>query len=111
MGMSPAMKRKGRVRVGFDADLTVFDPAHVVDRSTYLRGARPSQGIVHVLVNGAFVVKSTQLVPSVRPGVAITSNATFARANAAEDAVAVAARSRARDRRVAEAQAKVHTEL
>jgi Amidohydrolase family len=31
----PAMKNKGRIRVGADADLTVFDDQSVIDRATY----------------------------------------------------------------------------
>jgi dihydroorotase-like cyclic amidohydrolase len=31
----PMMKAKGRLRVGADADITVFDPEHVIDRSSY----------------------------------------------------------------------------
>jgi dihydroorotase-like cyclic amidohydrolase len=31
----PLMKSKGRLRAGTDADITVFDPEHVIDRSTY----------------------------------------------------------------------------
>ena len=54
----PAMRAKGRVQVGADADLTVFDAARVVDRATYERPAQFSDGIIHVLVNGVFVVRN-----------------------------------------------------
>src|SRR2546422_301051 len=47
----PAMRAKGRVQVGADADLTVFDAARVLDRATYERPAQFSEGIVHVLVH------------------------------------------------------------
>src|ERR1051325_1078330 len=47
----PAMRAKGRIQVGADADITVFDPARVLDLATYQRPAQFSQGIVHVLVN------------------------------------------------------------
>ena len=33
----PMMKSKGRLRVGADADITVFDPERVIDRSTFER--------------------------------------------------------------------------
>ncbi len=55
----PGMRAKGRVRVGADADLTVFDAARVVDRATYERPAQFSEGIVHVLVHGVFVVRNS----------------------------------------------------
>jgi len=56
--VAPALRAKGRVQVGADADLTVFDPARVVDRATYERPAQFSDGIVHVLVNGVLVVRN-----------------------------------------------------
>jgi N-acyl-D-aspartate/D-glutamate deacylase len=54
----PEMRAKGRLQVGADADITVFDPARVLDLATYQRPAQFSQGIVHVLVNGVFVVRN-----------------------------------------------------
>src|SRR5437867_3646666 len=63
----PAMRAKGRVQVGADADLTVFDAARVVDRATYERPAQFSEGIVHVLVHGVFVVRNSASVAA-HPG-------------------------------------------
>jgi N-acyl-D-aspartate/D-glutamate deacylase len=67
----PAMANKGRIRVGADADLTVFDPGTVIDRATYQEPARYSEGIRHVLVGGVPVVREGQLREDVRPGRAI----------------------------------------
>ena len=66
----PAMHAKGRIQVGADADLTVFDAARVVDRATYERPAQFSDGIIHVLVNGVFVVRNGSSVGAY-PGRAI----------------------------------------
>ena len=66
--IDPEMKRKGRVQRGADADLVVFDPARVIDRATFEQPAQYSDGIVHVLVNGTFVVRGSDLVPGVMPG-------------------------------------------
>jgi dihydroorotase len=66
--VSPAMARKGRIETGADADLTVFDPSTVLDRSTYESPALPSAGIVHVLVGGTFVVRDGAVVDGVYPG-------------------------------------------
>ena len=66
--VDPEMKRKGRVQAGADADLVVFDPARVIDRATFEQPAQYSDGIVHVLVNGTFVVRGSNLVTGVAPG-------------------------------------------
>ena len=65
---APAMRRKGRLCAGADADITVFDPANVTDQATYDEPTRPSTGIVHVLVGGEFVVRDGALQLDARPG-------------------------------------------
>jgi N-acyl-D-aspartate/D-glutamate deacylase len=68
---APMMKEKGRIRVGADADLAIFDPARVIDKATYEHPAEYSEGMRHVLVNGVFVVKDGQLQSGVSPGRAV----------------------------------------
>jgi N-acyl-D-aspartate/D-glutamate deacylase len=67
---APMMKNKGRVKVGADADLTLFDPQRVIDRATYEKVAY-SEGIEYVLVGGVPVVSAGKLVEGVLPGDAI----------------------------------------
>jgi hypothetical protein len=67
-GWVPAMRGKGRLQSGRDADVVVFDPATVTDRAGYADSTRPSAGISHVLVNGEFVVRDGDIVPDARPG-------------------------------------------
>jgi dihydroorotase len=66
----PAMKKKGRIQEGADADVTIFDPATVRDRSTFEHGKVPSEGIRHVIVGGTFVVRDGNLTGAT-PGRAI----------------------------------------
>ncbi len=54
----PAMATKGRLRVGADADVTIFDPATVIDRATYEDATIPSAGIPFVIVSGRVAVDS-----------------------------------------------------
>ncbi len=67
-GRAPAMRRKGRLQAGLDADIVVFDPETITDRASYRHSTRPSAGIRHVLVNGTFVVRDGGLVADARPG-------------------------------------------
>jgi dihydroorotase len=71
----PAMRQKGRLRVGADADITIFDPATVLDRSTYREPSLPPVGIQHVIVNGVSVVANGHAVEGVAPGKAIRGEA------------------------------------
>jgi dihydroorotase len=67
---TPAMLNKGRLKAGADADLTIFDPATVIDRATYEDASIPSAGIPYVIVGGQVVVDGGNLTPA-RPGRAI----------------------------------------
>jgi dihydroorotase len=64
----PAMRNKGRLRVGADADITIFDEATVIDRATYREPSLSPVGIQHVIVNGVSVVTNAKAVEGVSPG-------------------------------------------
>ncbi len=66
------LSSKGRIRIGADADLTIFDPARVIDRATYENPAQYSEGIPYVLVNGVLIVKGGILQADVTPGRGVT---------------------------------------
>jgi len=67
-GMSPQMRQKGRVKVGADADLAVFDPARVIDKATFQKPGQYSEGFRHVLVGGTFVVRDGKVQEAAVPG-------------------------------------------
>ena len=64
----PSMLNKGRVRVGADADLTIFDATQIRDQSTFENAARFSTGVRHVLIGGQFAVRDGKLVETIRAG-------------------------------------------
>jgi len=68
--MSSQMRRKGRIKVGDDADICVFDPDRVIDKATYENPAQYSEGFRYVLVGGTFVVRDGKLQDAA-PGEAI----------------------------------------
>jgi len=65
------MAHKGRIQVGADADITIFDPDTVKDNSTMKDGGLPSTGIPFVVVDGTIVVKDSEVLKGVYPGKAI----------------------------------------
>ena len=64
----PGMREKGRVRVGADADLTIFDPARIQDKASYEKPAVMSEGVRYVLIGGELVVKDGKVLDNVRAG-------------------------------------------
>jgi hypothetical protein len=67
-GISPMMRFKGRIQVGADADITIFNPNTITDKSTFEKGLEFSAGIEYVMVNGTFILKNGKTVGNVFPG-------------------------------------------
>jgi Amidohydrolase family len=64
----PAMKLKGRLQVGADADVILFDPNVVAERARYLDAKQYSVGVRYVLVGGQLIVQGGKLIPKTFPG-------------------------------------------
>ena len=64
----PQMKKKGRLQVGMDADVAVFDLETIADVGTYEKPNQPAVGVTTVLVNGTFVVRNSELILDSAPG-------------------------------------------
>jgi N-acyl-D-aspartate/D-glutamate deacylase len=65
---APVFKTKGRMKLGADADITVFDANRVIDGATFEKPLQYSDGIRFVLVSGVAVVSDGKLVEGVFPG-------------------------------------------
>jgi len=68
---APAMRKKGRLQIGADADLTIFDPTTLADRSTIEQPGVESEGVRYVLVAGQVVRDPSGNHQEVRPGTPI----------------------------------------
>jgi N-acyl-D-aspartate/D-glutamate deacylase len=64
---------RGLLIEGYLADLTIFDPQQVIDRSTYTKPFQYSEGITCVVVNGEVVLRKGKHTGS-RPGRALRHN-------------------------------------
>jgi len=65
---SVQFRRKGRLSPGADADVVVFDPATIADRSTVEHPETPAEGMEWVLVNGIVVKGPAGFRRSPHPG-------------------------------------------
>lgn len=70
-GIAPMMRFKGRIQIGADADITVFNPNTVIDKATFEKGLAFSEGIKYVIVNGVIALKNGKTVDNVFAGQAV----------------------------------------
>lgn len=71
---TPAARQKGRLQEGADADVVVFDPQTIADRSTFEKPMEPSVGVHYLLVGGTVLIDEGKLVPDVFPGRALVGS-------------------------------------
>lgn len=64
----PQMRSKGRISIGADADLAIFDIDRLTDRATFVKPAVTSAGMQWLIVNGVVVIDHGRLVRSALPG-------------------------------------------
>ncbi len=68
---TPAARQKGRLQEGSDADIVIFDPATISDRSTFQKPMEPSVGVRYLVVGGTVLIEEGKIVPDVYPGRAL----------------------------------------
>ena len=67
----PMMQNKGRIKVGADADIVVFNPDTIIDRGTYENPVQAPEGIKYVMVNGTVTVDDGKLADGTKAGKAV----------------------------------------
>ena len=72
---SSSFDKKGRIQLGADADIVIFDPMKVQANAAYGDPYQPPSGIPYVVVAGQIVVKNSVVVEGVYPGKRILGDA------------------------------------
>jgi len=65
---SSSFDKKGRIQLGADADIVIFDPIKVQANAAYGDPYQSPSGIPYVIVAGQIVVKNSTVVDGVHPG-------------------------------------------
>ena len=68
---TPAMRAKGRLQPGADADIVVFDLETLTDRAEFSAMNRPAEGVRHLFVNGQPVIEDGVMDLAARPGLPV----------------------------------------
>ena len=68
------LQDRGRIEVGAFADISVFDPAAIIDKATFEDPHQYAEGVRHVLVNGVPALLDGQMTGE-RPGRVLRSSA------------------------------------
>lgn len=66
--IAPAFKHKGRIQVGMDADITVFDADKIASQASYQNAYQEAIGLDYVIVAGQLIIAKGKLVKDVYPG-------------------------------------------
>ncbi|MBY5947809.1 amidohydrolase family protein [Photobacterium rosenbergii] len=65
------LKKKGRIQVGCDADITMFDLETIQDNANFTNPRQTSSGHKHVMVNGSLIIENGNRIEGNLPGQAI----------------------------------------
>jgi N-acyl-D-aspartate/D-glutamate deacylase len=65
---APVFRLKGRLQIGMDADITIFDPKSIRANTTYLDPHQASTGVRYLLVDGEVVIADGAINPETYPG-------------------------------------------
>ena len=65
---APVFRLKGRLQIGMDADITIFDPNTIRAKTTYLDPHQASSGVNWLLVDGRVVIADGKMKADVFPG-------------------------------------------
>jgi N-acyl-D-aspartate/D-glutamate deacylase len=68
---TPTARQKGRVQEGADADIVIFDPQTITDRSTFQHPMEQSTGVRYLIVNGTLLIDQGKLLANQFPGRAL----------------------------------------
>lgn len=66
--IAPIMRFKGRIQIGADADITIFNPNTITDKATFEKGLEFSKGVEFVIVNGVIALKNGKTVDNTFAG-------------------------------------------
>jgi len=69
----PALRKKGRIQEGMDADIVIFNYDEIQDKADVINPAQYTEGIYYVLVNGQVVIDEEGIHQDVRTGEVIRS--------------------------------------